>query len=207
MQVRGRPTIKAVCLAWVACLFVIAGAGSAKLPRRLVNSEYRFSVEVPPGAVGCVKGSHGFSILLSPRAGGCGSQAPQDYVGIYGDYNSAFYATPAEALQALCPHGAAPAAGGGLGLTFPGRPSAACRRDGRDGWVDIFVAAQAGAWPKGFGLHRPVPLIDYTAQLHARATRLASSLAAFRRILNSVRIRGPRAAAKAAHAYFRRCIQ
>lgn len=175
-----------------ACLLLLGTAAAGKLPRRLVNREYGLSVGVPPGAVGCVKGLHGFSILLHPRTRGCGSQAPQDYVGLYGDYNSAFYPTPAKSLAGLCPHGAALAAVKGRGLRFPGRPSAECRREERNGWEDIFVAAQAGTQPKGFGLRRSVPLIDYTAQLHVRAQRLARGLAAFRKILRSVRIQAPR---------------
>jgi hypothetical protein len=127
MQMRRALSIRTMCLLALGCLLALA-ADATKLPRILVNPEYGFSVEVPSGAVGCTEGLHGFSILLHPRIGDCGSRAPQDYVGVYGDYNTAFYTKPADVLRALCPHGAVratsgsdlpPSTGPGMRMTVP----------------------------------------------------------------------------------------
>lgn len=170
------------------CLLVPGTVGAGKRPRRLVNSEYRFSVEAPAGAVTCWKGAHGFSILLGSGSGGCKSRVPEAHVGVFGDYNAAFEATPLEALRDLCPDGAVWADKSGLRLTFPGRASAVCRKNRADGWVDIYVAAQAGQWGKGFGEDSRLPYINYTAELQTRAWRFGSDLKVFRRILSSVHI-------------------
>lgn len=169
------------------CLLALATAGASKRPRRLMNTEYRFSVEVPSGAVGCTEGLHGFSILLNPHSGGCESSSPQAHVGVFGDYNTEFRATPLEALRDICPRRAVWADKSGLRLTFPGRASAVCRKDSNNGWVDIYVTAQAGLWGKGFGRNSSAPYIDYTAQLHTRASSLASDLKLLRRVLATVR--------------------
>ncbi len=177
------------CLLSCACLLVPAVVGERAAARRLVNQEYGFSLEIPVGAIGCPE-VHGFSILLPPSTGSCESPLTQAHVGLFGDFNAAFHTTPPEALKGLCPNGPVQAAKSELRLTFPGRASAVCRRDRADGWVDIYVVAQAGSWPKGFNLDHSVPYIDYTAQLHARASELTGDLKMFRLVLASIRIEG-----------------
>lgn len=173
-----------VCLFLLAPQAVRAGAPA----HHLANSEYRFSVDIPPDAIGCTEGKHGFSILLHPTAGGCESSLPKAYVGVFGDYNSAFRGTPSEVLRDLCPQGAVPAAKSDLQVSFPGRLSAVCRKDASDGWIDVFVATQAGSWPNGFGLHRRIPYIDYTAQLHTRTSTFEKDMKTFRQVLSTVHI-------------------
>jgi len=161
--------------------------------RRLVNEEYKLSVEVPAGATTCEVTSpggghrHGFSILLS--LGRCQTPGPVRYVMLVGDYNATFDATPERYLRMLCPHGRPLAlASEPHGLSFPSRPSAVCKCDESKGWVDVFVVAGGGQTPKGFGVPPSVPYIYYKAILHTRVSRLASDLEAFRRILATVRI-------------------
>lgn len=46
-------------------------------------------------------------------------------------------------------------------LEVPGMSSAALRWDREDGWIDVYVAAQAGRWPIEEGQHEAeVPYIN-----------------------------------------------
>lgn len=176
----------AVALLWLLlAVEAIAGASS-----RVVNREFKFSASVPIAMVSCeaATGSHphGFTILLRPGKQGCSSSTPQPYVGLFGDYNVLYAADPAQALSLLCPRSQSAVPRELQNLTFSGRASAVCGRNDRSGWIDVFVVTQAGSWPDK---EKPdVPYINYTAQLHTRATRIAADLEAFKKILASVNI-------------------
>ncbi len=143
------------------------------------------------GAVSCVVASpggghhHGFRILLSQ--GGCQTAAPVRYAMLVGDYNASFEPAPQQYLHTLCPRGTTLDAESREGLSFPGRASAACRREDSKGWLDIVVVAGWGSWPKGFGMPPSVPHIYYTAFLHTRLSVRAEDLRTFKQILATVR--------------------
>lgn len=163
---------------------------SAGLPPTVVNSEFKFSASVPATMISCEAASgshpHSFTILLSPGRQGCSSSTPQPYVGLFGDYYIAYDRASAQALNLLCPRSQDAVPGELQNLGFPGHASAVCRRDHRNGWVDVLVIAQAGSWPdKG---NSDVPHINYTAQLHTSLARLTGDLDAFKKILATMNI-------------------
>lgn len=169
----------------------VSAAGS----RQLRNDEFRFSVTIPSSAVSCdeATGGHpdGFSILLEPMNQGCQSRVPQPYVGLFANYNVIYAKTAAAAIRGLCPslRSKSPAINSSA-LAYPGHPSAVCDKKEDNGWIDVFVVAQAGRWPD-----RPksnMPYVNYTAQLHTTPERLTKDLTAFEQILAGVKITSAR---------------
>jgi hypothetical protein len=176
----------------VLWLVITINAAAGVLPT-IVNDEYKFSAGIPITMISCEAASgnhpHGFTILLHPEKQGCSSSTPQPYVGLFGDYNVLYAKTPVQSLRFLCSPSQVLESGELHSLAFPGHASAACRKNEENGWVDVFVVAQAGSWPDETG-KSDAPYINYTAQLHTRAAVLTRDLKIFKRILAAVNISG-----------------
>lgn len=170
-------------------LLCVALSGVARVgpTQKLENEEYGFSVRIPVDAVSCLIATgthpHGFSILLKPDRQGCKSSTQQPYVGVSGDYNTLDDETPEQSLRILCPQQQSSSQNKSLNLSFPRHASASCESFGKDGWVDVFVVAQAGRWPKETS---KTPYIIYTAQLHTSTARLDEDVATFKKILSGI---------------------
>lgn len=195
LLVRGNDMVRQnVRLGMLGLLFaVFVVAANAGAPKRLENREFGFSAKVPPGAVSCVVRNpggghrHGFSILLNPDARGCESSRKQSYIGLYGDYNVLNYKTPVPWLRLLCPHAQRSSETKDvLRLAFPANESVACEKKEKDGWIDVFIVAQAGKWPDARTSN--IPYITYTAQLHTRRARFREDMRTFKRFLAGVKI-------------------
>lgn len=178
-------------LGLVCAAFVVATNAGA--PKRLENREFGFSARVPPGAVSCVARNpggghrHGFSFLLNSASQGCNSSRKQPYVGVYGNYNILNYKTPMPWLRLLCPQAQRSSKTKDvLRLAFPANESVACEKKEKDGWIDVFVVAQAGKWPDARTSN--IPYITYTAQLHTRRARFREDMRTFKRFLAEVKI-------------------
>lgn len=178
------------CATVVTFLVALAAEANAGPLPRVANEEFKFSAGTLASTIGCEEASgshpHGFTILLRPEKRGCSSSTPQPYVGLFGDYNVLYAETPAQALSLLCPRSEGPESSELRNLSFPGHVSATCQKNEPDGWIEIFVATQAGSWPDKQTPN--IPYINYTAQLHTRPARLAGDLEAFKKILTSVNI-------------------
>lgn len=173
------------------CAGLVATA-NANGSHPIENKEFGFILKVPSGEVICTEGSgghhHGFSFLLQPNRRGCKSSIPQRYVGIYGDYNVLNFRSPDQWLHILCQQKQPSLEPKVLvHLTFPQRKSAACIKHDKNGWVDVFVTAQAGRWP-GNDSSSQTPYINYTAQLHTTSARFNEDMKKFREILSGVEI-------------------
>lgn len=180
-------------LAWIFGLCSVALSDDGN---RVENKEFGFSVVVPDGALSCVWSSgghpHGFSVFLYPDKLGCQTKNPQPYVGIFGNYNVLFYMTPMQSLTLLCSIDTiSEASSNTLNVSFQNRLSAVCREDEKNGWINIYVAAQSQICPdnkSAANSKMKEPCIDYTAHLHTRPETFAEDLEIFRAILTTVHL-------------------
>lgn len=181
-----------------------AGNVSAQSTQRLVNSEFKFSVEFPADISVCTATSgdhpHGFFFRFEGQKTDCrGANVNSSISSISIDayFNTAFWRTLEEAAGTLCEDRGAYAAEIGAevmnDLTFKHRRSLACAVKRPDESIDVFVVTQAGEWP---GLQDSsdlmTPYINFTASLHTTKANLSRDLQAFLGILDGVIIDHPK---------------
>lgn len=154
--------------------------------RRYVNSEYGFSVQVPPDRPTCraEPGTHdtGIIIFLDHGRSDCINQNQRSFIAVNGTYNATFAPNSLEALSILCggskPQPTDPDMFGSLKMQWP----AMCRIE-KDGFVEYILVHQ-NRTPTA----NTTPSVNYTIIVHMPTSSVSTDLKDAKPILKSVHL-------------------
>jgi hypothetical protein len=189
------------CFGAILFLCIAVCIAGTKDLQRVVNAKFKFSVAFPADRKVCTSFSgddpQGFFMIYAAGRTDC-ENPPSDpeiaAISIFARFNASFLRTPEEELRTDCPNDATAASSRAeLRLEFEGRHSAVCRSYLADGTVDIYVATQAGAWPRPHtSPELSAPTVTYFGVLHTGHVKMDDNLQMFRKILRTVRIEYPK---------------
>jgi len=162
-------------------------------PQTYRNEEFGITLPVPEGVLLCPhpedEHDHGPVMVLDrSEAKGCSDAEGGRIIEVFASFNAAQATkTLRKLLQSDCsdiskgkcnsapPH-----------MTLKGLPSMAARVNRADGWIDIFVVAQAGKPDPAFDAS--VPSVNYELWLHTKRDQLEKDLRIFRSVLATIRL-------------------
>ena len=170
---------RAVLVLLLAC---VALSSAAAFGETYANAEFKFAVEIPPGAPTCksrpADQHQEIALLLDSGPPSCDSLESQRYVAIYGDHNAAKDASPEAALRDACRYLGAIQRAAPEDLTIAGLHSASCRAD-YPAFVVVYVTAQS--CDRGDQAQ-----VNYHARLRTTAEHFEADVARFRAFLGHV---------------------
>jgi hypothetical protein len=185
----------------VLLLFAVVLAGTVVASETTYrNEEFGIYIAIPQGVQLCLprkeQHDHGPVFLLEHAANNAGSEITLNRViVIFAGYNANDTTKRLNNfLDDLCDN-----IGKGKRVEAPprlevnGLPSVAAMVVRSDGWIDVFVATQAGKADPAFD--PLVPSINYDLRLHTTAEHLEEDLGIFRTLLKTVTISPPDSAA------------
>lgn len=162
------------------------------------NARFGFEFTYPDGFSLCPPGADGAAEVVALDSGDpvCRHRETQPVMGVGANFNALFERNAQESAASLCRdilehdktvrQGEAPAL-----PRLGGLPSAVCRTDAENGWIDIIVIAmsrQRQNPPTGISAEEAkTPNMTYDAWLHTNADRLQHDLPLFRDMLKSIR--------------------
>lgn len=185
--------IRAIFVAMAVTVLAALLHAATYEPQTYRNEEFGITLPVPEGVLLCAhrdeEHDHGPVMVLDrSEAKGCNDKEGGRIIGVFASFNAAQATkTLRKLLQADCSDiskgkcNSAPSH-----MTLKGLPSMAARVNRADGWIDIFVVAQAGKPDPAFDAS--VPSVNYELWLHTRPAQLEKDLRIFRSVLATIRL-------------------